>query len=289
MGRFADRDDTLDVLGDVAGHDVAGIRSLAATRRRMSRVDEECAFRDRYLVVQPNIDESAWQLNGRLPGSAGSIVVQALEAKGDTFPTEPGTVSRAARCVDALWAISLDSLCDGDGATIDTATPLLTVFVDATDAAATNSDAGVTIEAGPRVGAAAIETILCDGIVEVTARTSDAIPLAVGRRSRVIPPRLRRFILARDGAACTIAGCTNRYHLQIHHITHWADGAKTDPQNLTTLCRFHHHVAIHSHSFTIDPNSPPQHHRLLHPPIHDPPRLEHARQRSITITQHPAI
>ena len=84
-----------------------------------------------------------WQLNGRLPGTAGSIVVQALEAKTDTFPDDPGTTSRAARNVDALWAMSLDSLAGGDGATIETSTPLLTVFVDATDAAATRGQAGV--------------------------------------------------------------------------------------------------------------------------------------------------
>jgi hypothetical protein len=75
VGRFAGRDDNLDLLGDMAGYDTAGIRRVAAKRRRMTRVDEECAFRDRYLTVQPNIDESAWQLNGRLPGVVGSIVV----------------------------------------------------------------------------------------------------------------------------------------------------------------------------------------------------------------------
>ena len=100
------------------------------------------------------------------------------------------------RNADALWAISLDALSGGDGATIDTATPLLTVFVDATEAAATNGEAGVVVEAGPRVGRSTIEAILCDGVIEVTARTSDGIPLAMGRRSRVIPPRLRRFVLA---------------------------------------------------------------------------------------------
>ena len=67
VGRFASRDDNLDVLGDMAGCDVVGIRTLAAKRRRMRRVDEECAFRDRYLTVQPNIDESAWSLNGPPP------------------------------------------------------------------------------------------------------------------------------------------------------------------------------------------------------------------------------
>ena len=139
VGRFASRDDNLDVLDDLAGFDVVGIRTLAAKRRRMTRVDEECAFRDRYLTVQPNIDESAWSLNSRLPGVAGHHVVQAVEAKADTLPDNPmGTASRAARNVDALWAISLDTLASGDGATIDASTPLLTVFVDATDAAASN-------------------------------------------------------------------------------------------------------------------------------------------------------
>ena len=51
VGRFAGRDDNVDVLDVMAGHDIVGIRRLAAKRRRMGRVDEECAVRDRYLVV----------------------------------------------------------------------------------------------------------------------------------------------------------------------------------------------------------------------------------------------
>jgi len=285
VGRFAGRNDNLDLLTDMAGYDIAGIRQLAAKRRRMTRVDEECTFNNRHLVVEPSLDESAWKLHGRLPGLAGSCVVAALEAKADALPAEPETVTRAARNADALWAISLDALSGGDGATIETATPLLIVFVDATQAAATNGQAGVTVEAGPRVGRATIEAILCDGVIEVTARTSDGIPLAMGRRSRVIPPRLRRFILQRDGAACTIAGCTSRYRLQVHHITLWADGGPTDPENLTTVCWFHHHVVIHGQGFTIDPDSPPQRRRLLRPPIHGPPWLEQARQRGMVVSE----
>ena len=285
VGRFAGRDDNVDLLNDMVGYDIAGIRRLAAKRRRMTRVDEECAFAERYLVVEPNLDESAWRLHGRLPGIAGQVVVQALEAKADTLPAEPETVTRAARNADALWAISLDALSGGDGATIETATPLLTVFVDATQAAATNGQAGVTVEGGPRVGRATIEAIVCDGVIEVTGRSPDGIPLAMGRRSRVIPPRLRRFVLARDGAACTIAGCTSRCRLQVHHMTRWADGGRTDPENLTAVCWFHHHVVIHGQGFTIDPDSPPRRRRLLRPPIHGPPWLEHARQRGMVISE----
>ena len=93
-------------------------------------------------------------------------------------------MSRAARNADALWAISLDALYGGDGASIEDPTPVLTVFVDANEAAATNGQAGVAVLGGPRVGEAAIEAILCDGIIEVTARTKDGTPLRMGRRSQ---------------------------------------------------------------------------------------------------------
>jgi hypothetical protein len=168
--------------------------------------------------------------------------------------------------------MSLDSLAGTDGATIESATPLLTVFVDAHDAAATNGEAGVVVAAGPRVGPDTVEAILCDGIIEVTGRTEDGTPVNMGRRSRTIPPRLRRFILARDGAVCTIEGCISRYRLQPHHITPWSKGGATDVENLTTLCWFHHHVVIHGRGYTINPSSPPHRRRLLRPPIHAPPR-----------------
>ena len=89
VGRFAGSDDTCDILNEMAGFDIAGIRHRASRRRRMSRVDEEVAFNGRYFTMQPNIDESVWLVNGRLPGLAGRIVIDALEAKADTFPTQP--------------------------------------------------------------------------------------------------------------------------------------------------------------------------------------------------------
>ena len=285
VGRFARRDDTFDLLNAMAGFDIAGIRNRAARRRRMSRVDEEMAYNDRYVTVEPNLDESAWRLNGRLPSFAGKIVIDALEAKADTFPKEPGQVSRAARNADALWAISLDALYGTDGASIEEATPVLTVFVDASEAAASNGEAGVTVAGGPRVGEAAIEAILCDGIIEVTARTKDGTPLRMGRRTKAISPQLRRFVMDRDGAVCTIAGCTSRYRLQVHHIKRWIDGGRTDPENLTTVCWFHHQVVIHGQGFRIDPSSPPQRRRLLQPPIHGPPWLEQARTRGMVVSE----
>jgi hypothetical protein len=272
VARIAEPADDGTVLDETAVYDVAGVRRLVADRHRMSRDVEREAFDRRYVTAQPNLDESSWRINGLLPGVAGRTLVAALDVKADSLPDDPGSASRSTRWADALWAISIDSLAGTDGASVEAATPLLTVFMDANDAAPTGAEAGVTVEAGPRVGPDAVEAILCDGVIEVTARTSDGTPLGMGRRSRVIPPRLRRFVIHRDGGVCTVAGCTSRYRLQPHHVVPWADGGTTDPENLATLCWFHHHVIIHGRGFSIDPHSSPQRRRLNRPPIHAPPR-----------------
>ena len=111
----------------------------------------------------------------------GRVVVDALDAGGDVFAYgADATVSRATRRADALWSSSLGSLIGGGGGSVDTGTPLLTVFVDGSEAAGTNGETGVQVEAGPQVGAHTIEAILCDGVIEVTARTTDGTPLALG-------------------------------------------------------------------------------------------------------------
>ena len=277
IARLANRDNALDLLTETAGRDIEGIRVLAAKRRTMTRLDEIQSFEERYVSIQPNLDETCWTLNGRLPGFAGRTVVAALETRGDAFPYGPDvTPSRTTRNADALWSISHDTVNGGDGATVDNASPVLAVFVDATVAAPSNGTSGVTLEAGPQVGPNAVEAIMCTGAVEVTAHTPDGTPLALGRTSRVIPPRLRRFVLHRDGSVCTVAGCVSRYRLQVHHMVPWSRDGRTDPENLTTLCWFHHQIVIHGQGFRIDPNSPPQRRRLLNPRIHAPPRMTHA-------------
>jgi hypothetical protein len=278
VARIADPSEDATIVDELSVFDVAGIRRLVSNRHRLTRDLERQAFETRYLTAQPNLDESSWRVHGDLPAMAGRCFVDALDAKADQLPADPdGNHSRGTRWADALWAISLDSLAGTDGATIESATPLLTVFIDANDAAGTNGETGVMIEAGPSVGPSAVEAILCDGIIEVTGRTQDGTPLGMGRRSRTIPPRLKRFILARDGGVCTIAGCISRYRLQPHHIVSWAHGGVTDADNLTTLCWFHHHVVIHARGFTINPETPPQRRRLNRPPIHaPPPRVEYA-------------
>lgn len=233
--------------------DIAGLRRETARRSRVTRGDEEQAFSERYLSVQPTLDGMSWRIHGRLTGAAGSIVHEALTARAEGFGVFPdGTrAPLSQRRADALVAICQDtaSPSGGGGGSV-------TVFVDATEASATNAETGVTVAGGPRVGLHTLEAVLCDGTVEVTAVTADGTPLGIGRTSRVVPPRLRRFVLHRDGG-CVADGCDSTYRLQAHHRVPFSQGGRTDPDNLVTLCWFHHHVVIHGHGFSIDPDSKP--------------------------------
>ena len=77
-----------------------------------------------------------------------------------------------------------------------------------------------------------------------------------------IRPSLRRAVLARDDG-CTIDGCTSTYRLEVHHITPRSQGGDHTADNLTTLCWWHHHVAVHRRGMRIDPQSPARRRRLL--------------------------
>ena len=64
--------------------------------------------------------------------------------------------------------------------------------------------------------------------------------MAAGEARRVIPTALRRALELRD-KGCTHPGCDapTRW-CEAHHITHWAQGGKTELSNLRLLCRTHH-------------------------------------------------
>lgn len=66
--------------------------------------------------------------------------------------------------------------------------------------------------------------------------------LSVGRKTRTVPPHIRRALEERD-RGCRFPGCASRF-TEAHHVRHWADGGETRLSNLLLLCR-RHHRAVH--------------------------------------------
>ena len=246
--------------------DICAVRREAAVRAEISSAIEMKTAEDRFLVVQPALDESWWKLWGGLDGYSGAIVNKVLTEAADQLPVLPdGTRG------DSSWrkATALLELCISD----DALPAQVTVFVDASQAAPSNARAGVVLEAGPRVGAIALEAILCDAIAEVTVRTDDGRFMEYGRKQRLVPPALKRATLDRDGNTCAADGCDSRYRIEAHHIVPWSQGGRTDAENLVSLCWFHHHVVVHQRGFTVYRH--PDHGRIRFrapdPDAHDPP------------------
>lgn len=90
----------------------------------------------------------------------------------------------------------------------------------------------------------------CDGVVQPVWETEGS-PVNVGRSQRIVPVRTRRMVEDRDGG-CRHPGCQATQHIECHHVTHWADGGRTDMDSLVSLCP-HHHDSHHTGNFTIEP------------------------------------
>jgi hypothetical protein len=93
---------------------------------------------------------------------------------------------------------------------------------------------------GHAIDPEALKRWACDaGIVRIIAN-GDSQPIDVGRRTRTIPPALRRALDFRD-KGCTWEGChAPASWCDAHHIIHWADGGETNLNNTRLLCRKHH-------------------------------------------------
>jgi hypothetical protein len=106
------------------------------------------------------------------------------------------------------------------------------------------------IEDGPHLAAETSRRIACDSSILKLIEDDAGQPLSIGRKSRAIPPALRRALRVRDDG-CRFPGCTHTSFIDGHHIKHWADGGETSLDNLVQLCRRHHRL-VHESGFACE-------------------------------------
>jgi hypothetical protein len=123
----------------------------------------------------------------------------------------------------------------------------VTVHVDQ-DPLAADGVMAATLEDGTAVSPETLRRVACDcGLVAVTGNGE---ALNIGRRTRSIPPAIRRVLLLRD-RGCAFPGCTHDRFLHGHHVRHWLHGGETSVDNLVLLCTHHHHL-VHEAGWTIE-------------------------------------
>lgn len=113
--------------------------------------------------------------------------------------------------------------------------------------------AGEEVRQDKRIPEPAAETsrrMACDAAVvemvhgkpETRGPSASGRMLSVGRKTRTVPPHIRRALEERD-RGCRFPGCASRF-TEAHHVRHRADGGETKLSNLLLLCR-RHHRAVH--------------------------------------------
>jgi hypothetical protein len=264
--KLADAGALPDVVAGSYDHDLGGVRRLTTRTRHITPGVEREVFSGRYFTIQPNLDRSSYRMFGEAPGIIGHTIEQAVSQRADQLRNVAAELptSRGQSQLDALGAMALDSLDRDNGdASGMTGTGQVTVFVDARQDNPQETTA--VIAYGPRVGPDTLEQIQCNGRVQIVGLDTNGIPVVTSRATRTIPPAIRHTVGYRDGS-CVIDGCVSLYRLQPHHITRFADGGSHHPDNLATLCWYHHHVAIHGNGYHIDPDSPTHRRKLIKGP-----------------------
>jgi hypothetical protein len=146
------------------------------------------------------------------------------------------------------------------------------IHADSSTLAHDDANGRCQLDDGPSISAETARRAACDsGLVSVFER--DGEPLSVGRKTRPVPPALRRALAFRD-RCCQFPGCERHRFTDAHHIKHWALGGTTSLENLVLLCRRHHRL-VHEGGFSIQRSADGKV-TVHHPggwPIPDVPRL----------------
>ena len=100
------------------------------------------------------------------------------------------------------------------------------------------------------VSAETSRRLACDCSILKLTEDSEGEILSIGRKTRAIPPSIRRALRFRDGG-CRFPGCTHTSFVDGHHIPHWADDGETSLANLVQLCR-HHHRLVHEGEYACE-------------------------------------
>ena len=225
---------------------------VSAETRREGSADVSAETRREGAVSAQPADGSA-ETRGSSGVAAGRVDVSA-ETPSDRKQSAPdgpdgpdgATGGPAAANADALVLMAETLLASGPRTRTASERVQLVVHVDTAVLADGAPDGRCELEEGPALAAETARRLACDADL-ITVIERQGRPRSVGRKTRTIPPALRRALRSRDGG-CRFPGCDRRRFTDAHHLEHWAEGGESKLANLVLLCR-HHHRLLHEHGY----------------------------------------
>jgi hypothetical protein len=240
----------------------ASLERLVRGWKVMDRVDEQRAerlrHRTRRLSVFPDND-GMYVVKGLVTPEVAALLMRAIDAAGDALfsATSNGDCERtepAQRRADALALVAERALAagfEGEDAPVSgsrAARYQVMLHVESKSLAEHGEPGMSELEDGTRLSAESARRLSCDASCVEIVDGPDGSVLDVGRKTRTVPPAVRRALEARD-PGCRFPGCGLRF-TDAHHVVHWADGGDTSLANLLLLCA-RHHRAVHEGGFRV--------------------------------------
>ena len=263
-----------EVLLNVALHGTAAhVETQVRLYRRVKRFEaleqENLRHAKRELSLYQD-DDGFWVLRGCLTTEQGALLSKALDAASDQLfeeqeqvPEEVATdreknlpldqvlpYSFASRRADALERVVEGFLAGAKSDSSGGDRYLINIHTEVDTLRADGEGAESEIEDRGHVPAETSRRMACDCSVVHWHDNEEGEPLNIGRKTRSIPPAIRRALKRRDGG-CRFPGCTCTRFVDAHHIQHWADGGETSMNNLVLLCRRHHRL-VHEEGFGLN-------------------------------------
>jgi hypothetical protein len=229
----------------------ADLARLARTQSKPTLEDSRRRYEARSLRMWWTPDQGMLHLHGQLPDVMGARFEATIQRLTELMKPVKGQpwARFEQRAADAL-----DGMCDAVEVAdqVETPTlaskPLLVVQVPMQ---------GPAEVAGVPIADAVLEELRAGAQIEPVLLEDDGAPVAVGKRTSTLSPKIVRAVLLRDGH-CRCGNCELRHGLHVHHLRPKSWGGSDDPSNLAAVASTHHRMLIPHGPWALvgNPNRP---------------------------------
>lgn len=222
-------------------------REVAAVGRRIlahlhpdgDLASEAEQHRRRGFTLHPESDGS-YTARGRLTAHCGALLLATLTPRSTPQPSGeagPDPRSHPQRLHDALH--DLAGVVVRRNELPESGAPAQVIITMTADQLASRQGLAET-SFGQQLSVTEALALADEAAISLLLADSTGAVLAHGRTKRIATRSQTLALIARDGG-CTFPGCDKPPEwCQRHHITAWADGGRTDLDNLTLVCGYHH-------------------------------------------------
>jgi hypothetical protein len=226
------------------------VRTVAAIDPDGTLPDERLQQDRRHVEMRPTKDggfSGEFRLTSSLGAKLSALLSPLSKPRVGTVTRPDGTTveqdrderTRGQRLHDALEDVC-DRLLRATGLPDTGGTPTTVIVTIALEDVLAKMGYGSTSD-GTLISTAHVLRLANEAEIVPTVLTKSGAVLDLGRSRRIASRTQTLALIARDGG-CSFPGCDHPPEwCERHHIVEWIDGGETNLDNLTLLCRYHHH------------------------------------------------